>query len=83
MIHLPPTSVTVPSLNRKYTINHVGKFTVIHTADTSEAHRFEILDLAIAYFNDSKEGAAIWDVTNEIPELVKFKCVVRNKTITL
>lgn len=70
MTPLHSTITEITAANLQQSINYVGKFTVIHP---SAVRKFEILDLAIKYFNDLDVQAVIWDVTYDEVQLIKFK----------
>jgi hypothetical protein len=60
MKSLPTSTTKVPALIMYKPTNYVGKFTVIHKSGIT---KFDILDLAVKYFQSLNEPAAVWDVT--------------------
>ena len=69
-----PPLTEIAAVCIKQPVNFVGKFNVINS---SGVRKFTILDLAIKYYNELNEEAALWDVSDGIV-LLKFKCVLKN-----
>ena len=62
------TVTTIVPLEKNQPVNYIGTFTVVHKTGIT---KFDILDLAMKFFNELHDDAAVWDVTCDA-ELITY-----------